>query len=71
MKFQQCALAFLAVPALAVSGFVAPQASASRVPTSVAATVEKELTPPRSLEEVTKDLAATQELYKNVQTTYG
>lgn len=75
MLFRKSALAFALLPCLtAVSGFVAhPAAKATRVsPTSVAATVEKELTPPRSLDEVTKQVEASQEMYnEHVQKTYG
>lgn len=69
MLFRKSTLAFALLPC--VSGFVAQPTAAVRVPTSIAATVEKELTPPRDLDALTKDLEGTQDLYSNVQKTYG
>ena len=70
--FQKSALALALVPCLtAVSGFVPQPTKATRIPSSVSATIQKELTPPRDLDELTKELEGTQELYSNVQKTYG
>jgi hypothetical protein len=71
MIFPKATLALAVIPLLAVSGFVSqPTVKATRVPLS--ATVEKELVPPRSLDELTRELDGTQELYgEHVQKTYG
>ena len=69
---RKSALALAVLPCLSVSGFVAQPARATRLPTSVGATVEKELTPPRDLDELTKELEGAQGLYgEHVQKTYG
>ncbi|CAB9505348.1 Acetylornithine aminotransferase [Seminavis robusta] len=59
----------LVLPCLA-AGFVAPSQQTPRS-TVLSATVEKELVPPRDLDELSKELEGTQQLYDNVQTTYG
>lgn len=72
MLFRKSALALAVLPL--ASGFVAqPIGGAARLPTtSIAATVEKELTPPRDLDELTKEMAGAQDLYNaHVQKTYG
>ena len=50
---------------------VAAAAAAARSSSVHYATVEKELVPPRDLDEVTNEIMATQDLYNNVQKTYG
>lgn len=68
MLFRKSALL---VVAPLVSGFVAHPTTGNIRTSSLAATVEKELTPPRDLDELTKEMEGTIDLYNNVQKTYG
>lgn len=66
--FQKSALALIAVVPC-IAGFVAHPTG--RSPTTLEVAAQKELTPPRDLDELTKELEGTQDLYANVQKTYG
>lgn len=70
MLFRYAALALAVVQS--VSGFAPnPAVKATRIPTAVSATREKELVPPGPLEEITKEVGKTQSMYDFVQKTYG